>query len=124
MLATKFVSLYAVAMTTIFGKIARGEMEADLVYEDEQCVAFRDINPQAPTHIQIIPRKEIPKVTDLTEEDESLVGHLLRVAKKIATQEGLEDFRLVINNGAGAGQSVFHLHVHLLGGRPLSWPPG
>ncbi len=112
------------AKTKIFVKIARGEMEADLVYEDEQCVAFRDINPQAPTHIQIIPRKEIPKVTDLTEEDESLVGHLLRVAKKIATQEGLEDFRLVINNGAGAGQSVFHLHVHLLGGRPLSWPPG
>lgn len=111
-------------MTTIFGKIARGEMEADIVYEDEQCVAFRDINPQAPTHIQIIPRKEIPMVADLTPGDEALVGHLITTAKTIAENEGLESYRLVMNNGSGAGQSVFHLHVHLLGGRPFNWPPG
>ena len=111
-------------MTTIFGKIARGEMEADLVYEDEQCLAFRDVNPQAPTHILIIPRKEIPMVADLTAEDEPLIGHLMTVAKQVATQEGISDYRIVINNGSGAGQSVFHLHLHLLGGRPMNWPPG
>lgn len=111
-------------MTTIFGKIARGEMEADLVYEDEQCVAIRDINPQAPTHILIIPRKEIPMLDDLKAKDEPLMGHLLTAAKQIAQQEGLNDYRLVINNGSGAGQSVYHLHVHLLGGRAFSWPQG
>ena len=111
-------------MTTIFGKIARGEMKADIVYEDEHCVAFRDINPQAPQHILIITRKEIAQVADLKPEDEPLVGHLFTVANKVATQEGLTDYRLVVNNGAGAGQSVFHLHLHLLGGRSFSWPPG
>lgn len=111
-------------MTTIFGKIAAGEMEADIVYEDEECLAFRDVNPQAPTHILIIPRKEIPMVADLSEADEMLAGRLIIAAKKIAEQEGLEDYRLVMNNGAGAGQSVFHLHLHLLGGRAFSWPPG
>ena len=111
-------------MTTIFGKIARGEMEADIVYEDEQCLAFRDVNPQAPTHILIIPRKEIPMLNDMMAEDEPLIGHLIAAAKQIAQQEGLEDYRLVINNGAGAGQSVFHVHVHLLGGRGFEWPPG
>lgn len=111
-------------MTTIFGKIARGEMEADIVYQDEQCVAFRDVNPQAPTHILVIPKKEIAKVADLTADDETLVGHLFTVANEIAKKEGLEDYRLVVNNGSGAGQSVFHLHLHLLGGRLFSWPPG
>ncbi len=111
-------------MTTIFGKIAAGEMEADIVYEDDACLAFRDVNPQAPTHILIIPRKEIPMVADLSEADEALAGRLIIAAKKIAEQEGLEDYRLVMNNGAGAGQSVFHLHLHLLGGRAFTWPPG
>ena len=111
-------------MSTIFGQIANGEMEADIVYQDKQCLAFRDVNPQAPTHILIIPRKEIPMLADMTADDEPLVGHLFAVAKQIAQQEGLEDYRLVVNNGAGAGQSVFHVHVHLLGGRGFSWPPG
>ena len=105
-------------------KIAAGEMEADIVYEDDQCVAFRDVNPQAPTHILVIPRKEIPMLQDMNTEDEGLVGHLFLVAKQVAEQEGLKDYRLVINNGSGAGQSVFHLHLHLLGGRAFTWPPG
>lgn len=111
-------------MSTIFGKIAAGEMEADTVYEDDQCVAFRDVNPQAPTHILVIPRKEIPMLQDMSPDDEGLVGHLCMVAKQVAEQEGLKDYRLVINNGSGAGQSVFHLHVHILGGRAFGWPPG
>jgi len=111
-------------MTTIFGKIVRGELDADIVYQDEQCVAFRDVNPQAPTHILIIPRKEIPQVADIQEDDEALIGHLFVVAEKIAQQEAIRDYRLVVNNGSGAGQSVFHLHLHLLGGRPFGWPPG
>lgn len=115
---------YNIPVTTIFGQIARGEMKVDLVYEDPQCVAFRDINPQAPTHILIVPRQEIPMASDLTPADEPLVGHLFTVAGEIAKQEGLKDYRLVINNGAGAGQSVFHLHLHLLAGRPFAWPPG
>lgn len=109
---------------SIFGQIARGEREADTVYEDDQCVAFRDINPQAPVHILIIPKKSIAKLADASAEDQSLLGHLLLTAKKIAAQEGLTDFRVVINNGSGAGQSVFHLHLHILGGRSFSWPPG
>ena len=109
---------------TIFGKIARGEAQAQLVYQDERALAFHDINPGAPTHILIIPRKPIEGLWAAAEEDESLLGHLLLVARQIAADAGLEDFRVVINNGSGAGQSVFHLHLHVLGGRPLSWPPG
>ncbi len=109
---------------TIFGKILAGEIPADRVYEDEQCIAFRDINPAAPTHVLVIPRKEIPRLDAMQEADEPLVGHLLRVATLVAKQEGLEDFRLVVNNGEGAGQTVFHLHVHVIGGRPVAWPPG
>ena len=109
---------------TIFGKIARGELKADVVYEDDQAVAFRDINPQAPTHILVIPRKPIPRLSASAEGDHALLGHLLGVARKVASQEGLGDFRLVVNDGAGAGQTVFHLHVHVLGGRPFGWPPG
>ncbi|HVH20582.1 MAG TPA: histidine triad nucleotide-binding protein [Myxococcota bacterium] len=109
---------------TIFGKIARGEMKADVVYEDDLAVAFRDISPQAPTHILVIPRKPIPRVSASGDEDAALLGHLLGVARKVASQEGLGDFRLVVNDGASAGQTVFHLHVHVLGGRPFSWPPG
>ena len=109
---------------TIFGKIARGEIPTDLLYEDDRALAFRDISPQAPTHILVIPRKPIPRLSGSEEEDEALLGHLLLVARKVAAQEGLEDFRLVVNDGAGAGQTVFHLHVHVLGGRPMGWPPG
>ncbi len=111
-------------MATIFSKILAGEIPSDRVYEDDQCIAFRDVNPAAPTHILVIPRKEIPRLDAMGEEDEALVGHLMRVATVVAKQEGLEDFRLVVNNGAGAGQTVFHLHLHVIGGRALSWPPG
>jgi len=103
---------------TIFGKIIRGELPADIVYEDDQCMAFRDMYPAAPTHILVIPRKPIPRLCDATAEDQALLGHLMLTANKIAEQEGMGDkFRLVINNGEGAGQSVFHLHLHIIGGR-------
>ena len=109
---------------TIFQKIIDKQVPADIVHEDEKCLAFRDIHPQAPLHVLVIPKKAIAKVADMKAEDEAIVGHLLRVASEIAAREKVQDFRLVVNNGAGAGQSVFHLHVHLLGGRPLAWPPG
>jgi len=109
---------------TIFQKIIDKQLPADIVHEDDRCLAFRDIHPQAPLHVLVIPKKPIPKVADMKAEDEAVVGHLLRVASDIAARENVQDFRLVVNNGAGAGQSVFHLHVHLLGGRPLAWPPG
>lgn len=109
---------------TLFRKIIDREIPADIVYEDDRALAFRDINPQAPVHILVIPRKELARVAEMTEEDRDLLGHLFFVARGIAAKEGLEDYRLVINNGAGAGQSVFHLHLHLLGGRKFAWPPG
>ncbi|MBM2829746.1 MAG: Histidine triad nucleotide-binding protein, cyanobacterial subgroup [Gammaproteobacteria bacterium] len=110
---------------TIFGKIISGEIPAKIVYEDKQCLAFRDLNPQAPVHILVVPKKSIVKVADATESDKELLGHLLFVASNIAKDEGVGGaFRLVINNGETAGQSVFHLHVHLLAGRNFSWPPG
>ena len=110
---------------TIYGKIARGEAEANIVYEDDQCLAFRDLYPAAPMHILVIPRKPIPRLCDSGEEDQSLLGHLMLVANKVAEEQGFGDqFRLVVNNGEGAGQSVFHLHLHVIGGRSLSWPPG
>ena len=111
-------------MTTIFQKIIDREVPAEIVYEDDQALAFRDIQPQAPVHVLVIPRKPLAKVADMAEEDRELVGHLLLVANAVARKEGLEDYRLVVNNGSGAGQAVFHLHVHVLGGRPLNWPPG
>jgi histidine triad (HIT) family protein len=112
-------------MSTIFGKIIRREIPADIVYEDDLCMAFRDVNPQAPTHVLLIPKKEIPRLVDATAEDQALLGHLMITANKIARQLGVGDaFRLAINNGADAGQSVFHLHLHLLAGRPFKWPPG
>lgn len=111
-------------MSTIFGKILRGEIPSDRVYEDDQCIAFRDINPGAPTHILVIPRKEIARLDLMDEADEPLVGHLMRVATLVARKEGLDGFRVVVNNGAAAGQTVFHLHLHVIGGRSLSWPPG
>lgn len=111
---------------TIFGKIARGEIPADLVYEDEDLVAFRDISPQAPMHILIIPRKPIPTLNDAGPEDAELIGKLLLAAARVAREAGIADrgYRTVINCNAAAGQTVFHLHLHVLGGRPLQWPPG
>ena len=109
---------------TLFQQIADGEIPADIVYEDDRALAFRDINPQAPTHVLIVPRKPIPRADAIEPQDEALVGHLFTVARAVAEREGLSDYRLIVNNGAGAGQTVFHLHVHLLGGRGLQWPPG
>ena len=109
---------------SIFGKIARGEIPAKIVFEDDRAVAFHDVNPQAPTHLLVIPREPIERLAHAEAGDEPLLGHLLTVAARVAAEAGLEDYRLVVNNGAGAGQSVFHLHVHVLGGRPLNWPPG
>ena len=109
---------------TLFEKIADREVPADIVYEDDRAVAFRDLHPAAPTHVLIVPRKPIPRADAVEPADEALVGHLFSVARAIAVQEGLADYRLVVNCGAGAGQSVFHLHVHLLGGREFAWPPG
>lgn len=94
------------------------------MYEDDFAVAFRDINPAGPTHILIVPRKHIATLADLTPEDDALVGHLHRVAVTVAHADGRRDFRLAVNCGADAGQSVFHLHLHVIGGRPLAWPPG
>ncbi len=111
-------------MPTLFTRIINGEIPSQKVFEDDAVVAFRDVNPVAPTHILVVPRQEIARLDQVTDDDEALLGRLLRTAAKVAAQAGLADYRLVINNGAGAGQSVFHLHVHILGGRPLSWPPG
>jgi histidine triad (HIT) family protein len=110
---------------TIFGKIIRREIPADIVYEDDLSLAFRDVNPQAPTHILVIPKKPIPKLDEATPEDLSLLGHLLLTVKKVAQQAGLSNgYRVVINNGSDGGQTVDHLHLHILGDRPLLWPPG
>ncbi len=110
---------------TLFSKIIRREIPADIVYEDDLCLAFRDIAPQAPVHILLIPKKPIPKLADATPEDHALLGHLLLKVKAIADSEGLTNgYRTVINTGVDGGQTVYHLHVHLLGGRSLSWPPG
>jgi histidine triad (HIT) family protein len=111
-------------MSTVFGKILRGEIPADKVYEDDRCIVIRDINPVAPMHLLVIPRQEIARLDRMSEADEALVGHLLKVATEVAQEEGLADYRVVINNGAGSGQTVWHLHVHVIGGRSLSWPPG
>lgn len=109
---------------TIFSKIIDGSIPADIIYEDERCLAFRDISPQAPVHFLVIPREPLAKLSDAGDEHRELLGHLLLVASKVAGEQGLTDFRLNVNNGAGASQTVFHLHVHVLGGRPFSWPPG
>tara|TARA_B100001059_G_C17731973_1_gene526713 strand:+ start:558 stop:899 length:342 start_codon:yes stop_codon:yes gene_type:complete len=110
---------------TLFEKIINREIPADILYEDELSIVIKDISPQAPTHLLIIPKKVIPKLSDATNEDQNILGHLMLVAGKIAEQLELDEtFRLVVNNGAKAGQSVFHLHLHLLSGRSLNWPPG
>ena len=105
---------------TLFEKIIDREIPGDIVYEDDHCVAFRDVNPAAPMHVLLVPRKPLPMLSDADDADQSLLGHLMLVAPRIAAAEGYGDaFRLAINNGAAAGQSVFHLHLHIIGGRPL-----
>jgi histidine triad (HIT) family protein len=110
---------------TIFSKIIRREVPADIVYEDDLTLAFRDITPQAPIHILVIPKKPIPQLAAAESEDHALMGHLLLTAKRVAQQVGLDNgYRLVINNGSDGGQTVDHLHLHILGGRQMRWPPG
>ena len=112
-------------MATIFSKIIAREIPADIVYEDELCLAFKDINPQAPVHVLVIPKKEIARLVDADPEDQALLGHLMLAAGKIARQLGVGDaFRVVVNNGVEVGQSVFHVHLHILAGRRFRWPPG
>jgi histidine triad (HIT) family protein len=110
---------------TIFGRILRGEAPANVLHRDDRCMAFADVAPKAPFHVLVVPRKPIPSVADATPADRDLLGHLLLVASDVARAAGHGGaFRLVVNSGEGAGQSVPHLHVHVLAGRPFSWPPG
>ena len=108
----------------IFQEIIDKKIPADIVYEDNLSIAFNDISPQAPTHILIITKKNIAKISDANDEDENLLGHLLLVAKKVTSDMGITDYRIIINNGSEAGQTVFHLHLYILAGRPFGWPPG
>ena len=109
------------AEETLFSKIIKGEIPADIIYEDEHCIAIKDIAPKAPVHLLVIPRKIIPRIIDAEVEDQALLGHLMLAAGKIAEEAGVGDaFRLIVNNGAGAGQTVFHLHIHILGGKNFS----
>lgn len=114
------------ASDCLFCRILEGEIPADVIYESDSALAFRDINPQAPTHVLIIPRRHITTINNLDAGDQELVGSLFIAAKEVARQEGLAEdgYRTVMNCGEGAGQSVFHIHLHLLGGRLLNWPPG
>jgi histidine triad (HIT) family protein len=110
---------------TIFGKIIRREIPAEIIYEDELCLAFKDINAQAPVHLLVIPKKTIAKLADTESQDHALLGHLLLTVKRVAEKAGLENgYRVVINNGEDGGQTVYHLHLHILGGRQMAWPPG
>ncbi len=111
---------------TIFSKIIAKQIPATIVYEDDRALAFRDISPKSPVHILVVPKKEIPRISEATAEDEALLGHLLTVAAAVAHKEGIGDsgYRLVINKGRDGGETVPHLHVHLMGGRPMKWPPG
>jgi histidine triad (HIT) family protein len=111
---------------TLFERIIKGEVPAQIIHEDDQCVAIRDVNPQAPTHVLIIPKKVIPRLGEATPSDESLLGHLLLTAAEVAKREDLAEngYRVVVNQGWHAGESVPHLHVHVLGGRQMKWPPG
>lgn len=113
-------------MSTIFKQIIDKELPAEIVYEDDTCLAFRDINPKAPVHILIIPKKEIVSLATVTEEDTQILGHMMLVTANVARQEGIEEsgYRVVTNINEDAGQSVFHIHFHILGGRKMTWPPG
>jgi len=108
----------------LFCKIIQGDIPSDKLYEDDEVLAFRDIAPTAPVHFLVIPKKHISGPSAVAEEDEQLMGKLIRIGNQVAKEEGIEQFRLVFNNGAEAGQTVFHIHMHVLGGRSLSWPPG
>jgi histidine triad (HIT) family protein len=113
------------ATETIFSKIIRKEIPADIVYEDNLAIAFRDVNPQAPVHILVIPKEPIAKISDAEPKDHALMGHLLLTVKRVAEQVGLANgYRVVINSGEDGGQTVNHLHLHILGGRQMTWPPG
>lgn len=106
---------------TIFGKIISGEIPSEFLYEDDHCIAINDVNPQAPVHVLVIPKREIPRLVDADENDQALLGHLLLAAGKVAEQLGVADaFRLIVNNGADAGQTVFHLHIHIIAGRTFA----
>ncbi|HEY9648679.1 MAG TPA: histidine triad nucleotide-binding protein [Chroococcidiopsis sp.] len=110
---------------TLFTKIIKREIPADIVYEDDMAIAFRDIHPQAPVHILVVPKQPLAKLADAVPEDHRILGHLLMTVKRVADQEGLTNgYRVVINTGADGGQTVYHLHLHLLGGRSMHWPPG
>ena len=113
-------------MSTIFKKIIDKEIPADIVYEDDICLAFKDIDPKAPTHILIIPKKEIPSMAEVSEDDKEILGHLMLTASKVAKDIGVSEsgYRLVANTNNEGGQEVYHLHIHLLGGRQMTWPPG
>ena len=111
-------------MSEIFEKIINKELPADLVYEDEKCIAFKDINPQAPVHVLLIPKKKISSTEDIQVQDQDLMGHLMIKIPEITKKLNLSSYRLVVNTGPSAGQTVFHLHIHILGGRKLNWPPG
>ncbi|MCW5211903.1 histidine triad nucleotide-binding protein [Desulfobulbus sp. TB] len=112
------------AQDCLFCKIIQGDIPADILYEDDEVLAFWDIAPAAPTHFLVIPKKHISGPSAVTEEDEQLMGKLIRIGNQVAQKEGIEQFRLVFNSGAEAGQTVFHIHMHVLGGRSLNWPPG
>ena len=110
---------------TLFEQIINRDIPATIVYEDEHCIAFNDINPQAPVHVLLVPKQCIDRIANAQKDDQRLLGHLMLKAGEIAETLGIKDhFRLVINNGEDVGQTVFHLHIHILGGRPMSWPPG
>jgi len=109
---------------TVFTKIINKEIPADIIYEDDLCMAFRDINPQAPQHVLLIPKKEITSSQEISPSDQSLMGHLMVKVPEIAELLNLSSYRLVVNTGEDAGQTVFHIHIHILGGRKLQWPPG
>jgi len=112
--------------TNVFARILRREIPADIVHEDEHCVAFRDVSPQAPVHLLIVPKSPIEMLGEAAPEDQAVLGHLLLTASALAREQGFAEdgYRVVVNNGAGAGQTVFHLHVHVLAGRSFDWPPG
>ncbi|XP_033097656.1 uncharacterized HIT-like protein Synpcc7942_1390 [Anneissia japonica] len=116
---------YAQPEPTIFSKILDKTIPADIIYEDDRCIAFRDVNPVAPVHFLVIPRIVIPRLSQADDSDTQLLGHLLTIARKTAEAEGLQEgYRVVINDGKDGSQSVYHLHVHVMGGRQMSWPPG
>ena len=113
-------------MSSIFTKIIKREIPAAIVYEDDECIAFRDIDPKAPVHILLVPKKEIPSLAQVTGNDKTLLGHLMVKASEIAKAEGISDsgYRVVVNTNKEGGQEVYHVHMHILGGRQMTWPPG